>query len=281
MRTEELQRLYQEVVKTSEARSQFFAAVSHEFRTPLFAIIGNADLMLEMGVDPEDGGWKEFPQTIKGQGEHLLGLVNEILDLAKFESGRMEVEFEDVSLPDVVRELHGTIVPLARRSELSVEIEVPENLPMVRADRTRLRQIILNLASNAIKYTPAGGQVRLFAAHGDGRVEVSVADTGVGIPKEAAENLFEPFYQVKGTKAQKGQASTGLGLALTKRLVEAHNGEIWFTSEPGVGTTFSFSLMPAGGPPLVEANGDASAKPAKRKNQNGKKRRTASVKSRT
>jgi signal transduction histidine kinase len=245
-RTEELQRLYQEVVKTSEARSQFFAAVSHEFRTPLFAIVGNADLMLEIGVDTSDETWKEFPQTIKGQGEHLLGLVNEILDLAKFESGRMEVELEDLSLPDVVRELRGTIVPLARKSELSVDMDVAENLPMVRADRTRLRQIILNLTSNAIKYTPAGGHVKLVAAQNNGRVEVSVADTGVGIPKEAADSLFEPFYQVKGTKAQKGQASSGLGLSLTKRLVEAHGGEIWFRPAiPGPGTTFTFTLQPA------------------------------------
>ncbi|MCA1831593.1 MAG: ATP-binding protein [Actinomycetota bacterium] len=253
-RTEELQRLNQEVTKASEARSEFFAAMSHEFRTPLFAINGHAEMMLDPDFVPKDRRRlssfdqtiHDFASTIKSSGEHLLELVNSILDLAKFESGRMSVDLEPVQLPDLVKEIQGQVVPLARRGDLNVSFDIPKGLPLVAADPTRIREILLNLMSNAIKYTPAGGQVRLAASANNGVVQVAVADTGVGIPEDARERVFEPFYQVKGTRAQRGQASSGLGLALTKRLVEAHGGEISFDSEVGVGTTFTFTLQTAG-----------------------------------
>lgn len=264
-RTEELRRLYQEVVKASEARQEFFAAISHEFRTPLFAILGHAEMMLDPGFRPDGRSWRtEFGKTIKGAAGDLLGRVNDILDLAKLESGRMDVETRELSLPAVIADLRGTITALARRSDLDARFHVPASLPMVHADPARLRQILLNLISNAVKYTPAGGRIDLTVAAADGRVDVSVSDTGVGIPKEAGEHVFEPFYQVAGTRAQRGQASTGLGLALTKRLVEAHGGEIWFTSEPKKGSTFTFSLRTAGAATLAGRTGRTRAKRAAR-----------------
>lgn len=244
-RTDELQRLHNQMVKANEERAELFAMISHEFRSPLTAIIGHADVMLNPRFDPADEKWRgEFGAAIKGAGEDLLGHVNEILDIAKLESGKMELDIGEVSLADLIHELEGTITALASQGELKVTFDVPRDLPPVRGDRTRLRQIVLNLVSNAVKYTPAGGRVTLAVSQQRGRVEVSVSDTGVGIPKKAGNRVFEPFYQVSGTKTQKGQASSGLGLSLTKRLVEAHRGKIWYTSEPGRGTTFTFSLRP-------------------------------------
>lgn len=242
-RTEELRRLYEEVKRGSEARSEFFAAMSHEFRTPLFAILGHAEMMLDPEFAPKKKSWRaEFGQTIKESGEHLLGLVNDILDLAKFEAGRMEVTLEEVRLGDIIEEIQATIHPLARRSDLGLDIDIPPDLPMLRADHRRLREIVLNLMSNAIKYTPPGGRLGVEATEGEDIVEISVWDTGVGIPEEATPRIFEPFFQVKGTHAQRGEASSGLGLALTKRLVEAHGGRIWFESAPERGTRFSFTI---------------------------------------
>jgi signal transduction histidine kinase len=248
MRTEELQVMYQDLTRMTEARSEFFAGISHEFRTPLFAIMTHADMMLDRDFKPKDNRWRaEFAETIKGSAEDLLARVNEILDLAKLESGKMQVEMQEVVLQDVVKDLSRTIGALAHQSNLAALIEVDRSIPMVRADPARLRQVLMNLVSNAIKYTPAGGRVRVSAAmRNGGPVEVQVADTGVGIPDEAAPNVFEPFYQVAGTTAQKGQASSGLGLALTKRLVEAQGGSISFKSEVGKGTTFTFTLDPVG-----------------------------------
>lgn len=246
VRTEELERLYQEVVKASEARSEFFATISHEFRTPLFAIIGHAETMLDPEFRPRSNRWRpEFAKTIKGSAQDLLDRINDILDLAKFEAGGSQVTLEDVEILEVLNELRGIFVPLARKSDLRVHIDLPRTLPPVRADVERLRQIVLNMMSNAIKYTPAGGEVRLGATANNSQVEVWVQDSGIGIPDSIGDQVFEPFYRVPGTKAQKGQASTGLGLALTKRLVEAHGGKISFKSKPGEGTIFTFSLVTA------------------------------------
>jgi signal transduction histidine kinase len=242
-RTEELQRLYQDVQNSSKARSEFFTAMSHEFRTLLLGIAKHAELMVDPNFGSRDRKWKgEFGHVIKESCDHLFRLVNEILDMAKFESGKMEVNLAPVELPTVVSQLRGTMLPLAERSELRMTIDVARDLPAVSADVPRLREIILNLVSNAIKYTPSGGMIRLEARATNRHVEITVADSGVGIPKDEQPRVFEPFYRVKGTEPQRGQASSGLGLALAKRLVEAHGGEIWLASEPGAGTSFTFTL---------------------------------------
>jgi signal transduction histidine kinase len=234
-RTQEVRRLLRE-------RTEFFAGLSHELRTPL-AIILNQSLMLR------DPTFRKTRSALEGLGltigdsaEQLLSLVNEILELARSELGGIELELEDVHLGDVLRHFGGTVEGLASSAGLELKIDPPKRLPPVRADRERLRQILLNLVDNAVKYTPAGGTIELDASTHNGGVTVAVRDSGVGIPTDVGERIFEPFFRVPGTKAQRGQASSGLGLALTKRLVEAHGGEIWFTSEPDVGTTFNVTL---------------------------------------
>ncbi len=237
-RTQEVRRLLRE-------RTEFFAGLSHELRTPL-AIILNQSLMLR---DPTfrktRTALEALGLTIGDSAEQLLSLVNEILELARSELGGIELELEDVQLGELLRQFGGTVEGLASSAGLELQIEPPRRLPPVRADRERLRQILLNLVDNAVKYTPEGGTIRLDATARNGSVNVAIRDSGVGIPPDVGERIFDPFFRVPGTKAQRGQASSGLGLALTKRLVEAHGGEIWFTSEPQKGTTFNVTLPAA------------------------------------
>jgi hypothetical protein len=240
-RTEEIQRLMRE-------RSEFFASMSHEFRTPLAAILAYAKMLRDPAYR-KTGAWaSDAGKTLQDSAEQLLGLVNDILNLAKAEAGHVDTTLEEVRLSEFVKSMRRTIEGLARGGGLRLRIEVPSDLPPVSADPTRLREIILNLVDNAVKYTPPGGRVALAAAARNGLVAVSVADSGVGIPADARDRIFEPFFRVEGTTAQQGQPSTGLGLALAKRLVEAQGGEIAFTSEPGAGTTFTFTLTPAARP---------------------------------
>jgi signal transduction histidine kinase len=239
-RTEEIQRLLKE-------RSEFFAGLSHEFRTPLAVILSQSEMMLDPAYGPAKR-IEERSQATHDAAKQLLGLINEILDLAKAEAGRVEVELETLAFPDVVRELRPTIDGLAQASALEMSINVPKDLPLIRADRVRLREILLNLVHNAVKYTPTGGRVMLSAGSHNGHVSVTVSDTGVGIPPETGERVFEPFYRVKGTTSQHGEASSGLGLALAKRYVEAQGGTIEFASGPRGGATFTFTVprAPAG-----------------------------------
>jgi signal transduction histidine kinase len=234
-RTEEVQRLLRE-------RTELFAAISHELRTPIAIIRGQAKMMRD-ATYPKGTKWVTDAGTvIDDSGAQLLTLVNDVLDLTRAEAGRLDVDIETVRLPDVVRELRPTIEGLAQSSGLRAGIDVARDLPAVRADPRRLREVIVNLVDNAAKYTPEGGSVEVSAFNRNGSVVVSVSDTGVGIPPESGDLIFEPFYRVRGTRTQRGQASSGLGLALAKRIVEAQGGTITFESEIGVGTTFTFTL---------------------------------------
>jgi signal transduction histidine kinase len=234
-RTEEVRRLLRE-------RTEFFASLSHEFRTPLAVILRQADLLLDPRT-PKTSRWAhETGASLRDSGRQLLHLINEILELAKAEVGGLEVTFEKVRLDEVVSDARRTMEGLAKGAGISLSMRVPRTLPPVQADPMRLREIILNLVDNAVKYTPKGGRVSVSAIARNRHVEISVADTGVGIPSEANERIFEPFYRVKGIRTQQRQPATGLGLALTKKLVEAHGGEISFVSKPGSGSTFTFTL---------------------------------------
>lgn len=234
-RTEEVQRLLKE-------RTEFFAALSHELRTPLAIIRGQARMMIDPSY-PKGAKWvTETGAVIEDSASQLLWLVNDILELARAEAGRLDVDIEDVQLTDVVGDLRQTLEGLARSNGLRIAIDVPKDLPLVRADRARLREVIVNLVDNAAKYTPEGGAIDLCASRRNGAVTVTVADTGVGIPPDTGDLVFEPFFRVRGTKAQRDQASSGLGLALAKRIVEAQGGTLDYTSEVDAGTTFTFTL---------------------------------------
>jgi signal transduction histidine kinase len=158
----------------------------------------------------------------------------------------VNIELAEVRPAAVVADLRSSIDDLAARAGVKLQVKVRRDLTAVIADRQRLREIILNLVDNAVKYTPPGGRVVLAATNGDGRVEVSVTDTGVGIPDGVGDRIFEPFYRVKGNRTQRSEASSGLGLALTRRLVEAQGGTISFEPRPGGGTIFRFTVPAAG-----------------------------------
>ena len=240
-RTEELSRLYKENLRASEIRNQFFATISHEFRTPLFAILANTEMLRDPDFSPDSPEEAdEYLATVDTSARLLLDRVNEILDLARTEATPVELEKTNVSLHDVWRDIEPSVVALARAAGIAISSDVPGDLVPVPADRGRVRQVLLNLTSNAIKYTPAGGRVSVSARPIDGALEVAVSDTGPGIPKSVGNKVFEPYYRVRSTTTS--YASTGLGLALTKRLVEAHGGRIWFQNRKGGGTTFCFTV---------------------------------------
>ena len=193
----------------------------------------------------------EAGKVMKDSTDHLLFLINDILDLAKAEAGHIDMKLEDLALQEFFKGLRKTIEGLAAAGSLHAKIDVPNSLPLVRADGSRLREVVLNLVDNAAKYTPPNGHVEVSVRARDDAVEVSVSDTGPGIPEEVRDRIFEPFYRVEGRRPLKGQFSTGLGLALTKRLVEAQGGRIGFENRPEGGTTFTFTVVPVSVTPIT------------------------------
>ncbi|WP_322799054.1 response regulator [Thermoflexus sp.] len=250
-------RLHQEQKQTAERlreldrlKTQFIANMSHELRTPLNSIIGFSRVILK-GIDgPLTEAQRQDITAIYNAGQHLLGLINDILDLSKIEAGRMELHFAEVDLREIIRGVMSTAVGLTRDKPIELRQEVPEDLPPVWADAQRARQVLLNLVSNAAKFTDQGFiSVRAWA---DERfVTISVQDTGIGIPKEKQEEIFREFTQVEsGTTRRHG--GTGLGLAIARRLVELMGGRIWVESEVGKGSTFYFTLPRFRPLPLAE-----------------------------
>jgi signal transduction histidine kinase/CheY-like chemotaxis protein len=223
----------------SRAKSDFLASMSHELRTPLSAIIGFSDLMR---TEPHDGDSVTVPdewvEHIHRSGQHLLGLINDVLDLAKVEAGRLDLSLERLDLALAVTESVAGLRPLADRKQITVETNIQPIA--IDVDRGRFRQIVYNLLSNAIKYTPIGGRIVIEAVNANDEVRLSVIDTGVGIAAEDAAAVFEEFRQVGDPNTR--QAGTGLGLALTKRLVEAHGGRIELVSALGEGSRFTVVL---------------------------------------
>jgi signal transduction histidine kinase/CheY-like chemotaxis protein len=238
----ELSRSVDALTRANEAKSNFLANMSHELRTPLNAIIGFSDLMR---LEEPEGDRRRVPADwvdhIHGSGRHLLGLINDILDLAKVEAGRIDLRLAPVRVDTAVEELLTSITPLFSEKRLTVRTDMAAVTAL--ADRLRLRQIVENLLSNAIKFTPDGGTITITVTGTDTDVCIVVADTGVGIADTDAERVFEEFQQVGDPDRRK--AGTGLGLALTRRLVEAHRGEITLTSAPGQGSTFAVRLPAA------------------------------------
>jgi len=224
----------------SQHKSEFLANMSHELRTPLNAIIGFSEVLTDRMFGQLNEKQEEYLKDIYASGQHLLSLINDILDLSKIEAGRMELELTGFDLPTVIDNALMLVRERARRRSITLLSAVASQLGQVRADEQKVRQVVLNLLSNAIKFTPEGGRIDVGAVPKEGFVEVSVTDTGVGIAPEDLETVFEEFRQV-GTAAKKVEG-TGLGLTLCRKFVELHGGKIWLTSEIGVGSTFTFSL---------------------------------------
>ena len=224
----------------SRHKSEFLANMSHELRTPLNAIIGFSEVLAERMFGDVNAKQAEYLQDILESGRHLLSLINDILDLSKIEAGHMELEVADFDLPSAIDNALILVRERATRRGITLASTIDERLGMIRGDERKVKQILLNLLSNALKFTPEGGRIDVGAGRHDEVAEVSVADTGIGIAPADQEAVFEEFRQV-GTAERKAEG-TGLGLALTRKFVELHGGKIWVQSEPGRGSTFTFTL---------------------------------------
>jgi GAF domain-containing protein len=221
-------------------KSEFLANMSHELRTPLNAIIGFSEVLLDPSLKVTDEERSQFLTDVLSSGKHLLGLINEILDLAKIESGKMELQIEPALLQDVVEAVSNTMRSLAVKKSIDLRAESDERLAPFPMDGARIKQVLLNLLGNAVKFTPEGGRVWVRADSEDGLVRVEVGDTGPGIAPEDHERIFLEFQQA-GSDAGKPQG-TGLGLALARKFVEMHGGKIWVESEVGKGSRFFFTI---------------------------------------
>ncbi|AKB79941.1 sensory transduction histidine kinase [Methanosarcina horonobensis HB-1 = JCM 15518] len=225
----------------SRAKSEFLTNMSHELRTPLNSIIGFSDILLEKIFGELNERQLKYVNNISVSGRHLLGVINDILDLSKVEAGKMELYYSEFSIGSVFDEVKSTILPLAMVKNLETEFNIDPDFGDIQADRSRLIQILYNLVSNAVKFTPEGGKVSVYCKKSGNRAIFSVTDTGIGISPEDQKYLFEPFKQIdSGTNRQYG--GTGLGLALVKQFVDMHKGRVWFTSAQGKGSSFIFEL---------------------------------------
>ena len=224
----------------NRTKSQFLANMSHELRTPMNSVIGFAELILDGIYGGLSEELREVVGEIQKSGEHLLGLINDVLDISRMEAGRFELRLSQCAIEDCIQATVSRLKPLAARKHLSLETNVRERLPPCVYDPQRITQVLLNLVSNAIKFTSAG-RVTIGARAEDDHVLLWVADTGVGIPQDELRRIFTEFRQIESATTREAQGS-GLGLAIARRFVELHGGRIWVESTVGVGSTFHFTL---------------------------------------
>ncbi len=254
-RAEALEEANERLKELDRLKSQFLANMSHELRTPLNSIIGFSDVLVDGMVGEMTPDQKGCVEDIRASGMHLLALINDILDLSKIEAQRMTLKLTTFAATDVLDEARTTIAPLIEKKSQQLQIEIAENLLRLTADRVRLRQVLLNLLSNANKFTPEDGRITLACRLADETTLLfSVTDTGVGIKPEHQKVVFEQFSQIDGSSTRE-ITGTGLGLSISKRLVELHDGCLWVESEYGHGATFSF-LLPISGPRSDQAPHD-------------------------
>jgi signal transduction histidine kinase len=224
----------------SRHKSEFLANMSHELRTPLNAIIGFSEILAEKMFGDINEKQTEYLKDILESGRHLLSLINDILDLSKIEAGRMELELSEFDLPQAIENALILVRERASRRGIRLASTIDKRLGRIGGDERKVKQVLLNLLSNALKFTPEGGRIDVGARLEGDMAEVSVADTGVGIAPEDQDAVFEEFRQV-GTADKKAEG-TGLGLALSRKFIELHGGKIWVKSQVGAGSTFSFTL---------------------------------------
>ncbi len=254
----------EEAERVSKFKDQFLSTMSHELRTPLNAILGFSDLLPDERYGPLNERQRRYVAHIHTSGKHLLRLINDILDLSKIEAGRLELAIENVPVERSLREVLDVVRPLAEKKSQSLSYEAESKLA-VRADSTRLRQVLINLAGNAIKFTPDGGKIKLCGRLVDGKVRFDVIDDGPGIPPEEKKRIFEAFYRLR--RSGSAQEGTGLGLAITQRLVELHGAELALESEAGQGSCFYFSL------PFVAVLADVPSRTTRSANREGESAR--------
>jgi signal transduction histidine kinase len=245
-RTRELALANERLRELDRMKSDFVSHVSHELRTPLTAIKGAVDLILREVTGPLTEKQIHYLKRVRSNTRHLAGLINDLLDLSKIESGKIELKSRRVSLGGLIYEVVEALRPVAAEKVIALETTVQEPSIAVWADRDKINQVLMNLVGNALKITPVEGRVIVSASrNGGANVQISVADTGPGVPAEEKEKIFAKFYQVAEGNGENSKG-TGLGLAIAKALVELHGGKIWVESEEGRGSTFSFTLPVCG-----------------------------------
>jgi PAS domain S-box-containing protein len=239
----ELELRHREAERANQLQAEFLWNMSHKLRSPLYSVIGFSELLAEKRQGALNEKQKRVVSQIQRDSLHLLALINDLLDLSRIESGRLELRYEVFPIDSVVTEALSFVAPLATAKSLAIEKDV--SIPMlVCADRLRVRQILHNLLANAIKFTPDGGRVRVGVGPRGHFAEISVSDNGIGIPDDQQQAIFDKFYQVR-SGIQDRHEGTGLGLAITKGLVEQHGGRISLRSEPGNGICVTF-IIPLG-----------------------------------
>jgi GAF domain-containing protein len=248
---DEIQDKSRQLEEASQHKSQFLANMSHELRTPLNAILGYTELMADGAYGEPSEKMHGILKRLEANGRHLLGLINDVLDLSKIEAGQLELELSDYSVQDIAHTVRSTLEPLAADKKLAFKVEVAPQLPPGRGDGRRLTQVLINLVGNAIKFTDAG-EVAIRAETNNGSFHVSVRDTGPGISAADQAKLFQEFQQADNAITRK-KGGTGLGLAISKRIIEMHGGKIWVESQPGQGSTFAFTL-----PVIVERQAETA-----------------------
>jgi signal transduction histidine kinase/DNA-binding response OmpR family regulator len=266
----EIQDKSRQLEVASEYKSQFLANMSHELRTPLNSIIGYSEILQEDATDLGQQSFVVDLKKIEGSGRHLLGLINDILDLSKIEAGKMDVYLEDVEIAPLLEEVRAIIVPMVEKNNNTIEFRVAENLGNMRTDRTKLKQSLLNLLSNSSKFTQ-NGRLTLVAERAEADlslVRFAISDTGIGMSEEQLSRLFQAFSQADASTTKK-YGGTGLGLAITRSFCQLLGGDVTVASKPGQGSTFTIVLpdcppapapapsKPAADPPIAAENGDA------------------------
>ena len=228
----------------SKVKSEFLAAMSHELRTPLNAVIGFSEVMVNEVFGPlGNERYREYAESIRGSGTHLLGLINDVLDMSRLNAGELKLSREELRVGDLIAEAVGVISLQAEASDVALIEDVEPWLPVLRVDRRRMRQVLVNLLTNAVKFTPAEGTVRVSAHRRGDNVANEISDTGIGIAAHEIPKALERFSQVDGSLARKYEG-VGLGLPLAKHLTELHGGWLELFSEPGTGTTVTVILPP-------------------------------------
>jgi Signal transduction histidine kinase len=263
-----LKESFERLKELDRLKSSFLATVSHELRTPLTSVIGYSEMLLEGLAGEVNAEQREYVRTIMEKGENLLALISSILDFSKVESGNLRLKLGPTDLREVVRAASNTIVPMARKQQVTIDLALGDTIPTIQADAEKVRQALINIIANAIKFNRKGGKVVVevecvtverkpqkgpeelpaaFAPADEGMVRLTVTDTGIGIPKEKLTRIFDSFYQIDHSSTRE-YGGTGLGLAIAKSFIEAHGGSIQVQSELGKGSSFSIWLPIERGP---------------------------------
>jgi len=243
-RTRQLTSALDKVQKMSKRKSDFISSVSHELRTPLTSIKGYAAILLAGSLGNLPDEIKTKLEKINRHSDELVHMINDLLDIARIESGKVDMKLENLDLKAITEKIFDLLTPQATTKNISFNSNIPDNCQSVQADRSQIERVFINLVGNALKFTPQNGKIDINARCSNKIIQIDVKDNGFGIPEEAQDHLFEEFYRVDN-KINQEVKGTGLGLALIKHIIEAHGGRIWVKSKLGEGSTFSFTLKTA------------------------------------